>query len=172
MFTECVIRPERQSVVNWYISQLTKHKAKYEETAHGVDNGMPWWFVGGIHMMETGFRFDRHLHNGDPLTAKTVHVPANRPDGEPPFIWEFSAQDAIRHDKLDQWTDWSVAGALFKWESFNGMGYRNFHPEVKSPYLWSFSQVYTQGKYIGDGDFDPAAKSGQSKRVSSSTSGT
>jgi hypothetical protein len=62
---------------------------------------------------------------------------------------------------LHRWHDWSVAGVMFKLEQYNGWGYRQFHPGVLSPYLWSFSQHYQKGKYVADGHFDPAAVSQQ-----------
>ena len=49
---------------------------------------------------------------------------------------------------------------LFPWEKYNGMGYRPFG--VPSPYLWSFSSIYTSGKYVADGRFDPTVVSKQS----------
>jgi lysozyme family protein len=85
--------------------------------------------------MAASLNFNRHLHNGDPLTARTVQVPAGRPKtGEPPFTWEESATDALMLEKLDQWEDWSVPGTLYKLEQYNGWGYRLAHPDVKSPY--------------------------------------
>ncbi len=97
--------------------------------------------------MEASQNFTRHLHNGDPLTARTRQVPAGRPrTGNPPFTWEASATDALTLDGFNSWTDWTVAGALFKLERFNGSGYRLYHPQVKSPYLWSFSNHYTEGQ--------------------------
>jgi hypothetical protein len=62
---------------------------------------------------------------------------------------------------LFNWTDWEIPGILYKLEQYNGFGYRNFHPSVKSPYLWSFSNHYTSGKYVADGTWSPTAKSQQ-----------
>ena len=31
---------------------------------------------------------------------------------------------------------------------FNGWGYRLYHPNVKTPYLWSYTDKYSKGKYI------------------------
>jgi len=59
--------------------------------------------------------------------------------------------------KFDEWDDWSVIGALYKWERYNGFGYRKYHPEVLSPYLWSYTNHYTKGKYVKDGKFDTEA---------------
>ena len=58
-------------------------------------------------------------------------------------------------------TDWSLAGTLFQIEGYNGWGYRRQHPQVLSPYLWSFSSHYTRGKYIADGTWSDTAVSKQ-----------
>ena len=122
--------------------------------------GIPWPFVGVIHAMECGFNFYGHLHNGDPLTARTVHVPKGRPaSAGPPYTWLQSALDALRLKKLDQVTDWSVPHMLFVLEGYNGFGYRRHG--VPTPYLWSFSNLYESGKFVLDGRFDPHAVSKQ-----------
>jgi len=57
--------------------------------------------------MECGFDFAGHLHNGDPLTDRTTHVPANRPiNGTPLFSWQESAVDALTLEGFKQETDW------------------------------------------------------------------
>jgi lysozyme family protein len=48
---------------------------------------------------------------------------------------------------------------LFKMEQFNGFGYRV--KGINSPYLWSFSNHYSKGKFTRDGFFDPNAVSKQ-----------
>jgi lysozyme family protein len=48
---------------------------------------------------------------------------------------------------------------LYRLEKYNGFGYRK--RGLATPYLWSFSDRYRQGKYVADGVFDPAAVSGQ-----------
>jgi lysozyme family protein len=124
--------------------------------------GVPWHVIAILHCMETGLNFTRHLHNGDPLTARTRNVPANRPPtGQPPFTWEESASDALRLKKLSADTEWSIAGTLFQLERFNGFGYRIHHPDVLTPYLWSYSQHYSAGKFVTDGVFSPSAVSRQ-----------
>ena len=121
---------------------------------------MPWWVVGILHSMECGLSFHQHLHNGDPLSARTVQVPAGRPKtGTPPFTWEASALDALRCDGLDQVTDWSPGHALMAFENYNGTGYRR--RGVPSPYLWSFTDQYRCGKYTTDGRYDAQAVSRQ-----------
>jgi lysozyme family protein len=113
-----------------------------------------------VHGLEGNFNFETHLHNGDPLTARTVQVPKGRPvAGEPPFKWEESAEDALRLKGFDKETDWSIPAMLYRFERYNGMGYRQF--QLPSPYLWSFSDLYEKGKYASDGKFDPALVSKQ-----------
>lgn len=143
------------------VNAMMGYKARYQAVAEKV--GCPWYFVACIHAMEAGLNFKSHLHNGDPLTAKTTHVPKGRPlVGEPPFTWEQSAIDALVNVKgLHKIKQWTVERMLFELEGFNGYGYRLYHPEVKSPYLWSFTNHYKRGKYASDGKYDPALVSQQ-----------
>jgi lysozyme family protein len=153
------------------------HEAKGEEvegilsnigTTHqryvsvGNTMGIPWHVIAVIHTMESSLNFNTHLHNGDPLTQRTIHVPHGRPlKGDPPFTWEESATDALELKKLYEWEDWSLPGILYKLEEYNGWGYRLYHPHVLSPYLWSGSTHYTGGKYAADGTWSETATSRQ-----------
>ncbi|MGH9767965.1 MAG: hypothetical protein ACREAB_11070 [Blastocatellia bacterium] len=160
LFDTCHLRPERAQTVEALVNKVTQNRDRYSAISDSLR--IPWYFIGVTHCMESSFRFDRHLHNGDPLTARTVQVPSGRPKtGEPPFTWEQSATDALQIKKLDQVTDWSLSGTLYRLEAYNGFGYRSHHPEVRSPYLWSFSTHYTMGKYVADGTFSPTAVSKQ-----------
>ena len=67
----------------------------------------------------------------------------------------------MRLKKLEQVTDWSLPRILYKLEEYNGFGYRMHHPEVFTPYLWSYSEHYTSGKYVADGTFSASAVSKQ-----------
>ena len=160
LFRDCVIKTDKSREVEKLVDSLVLNQARYEDAGSGL--GIPWHFIAVIHNMESSQSFTRHLHNGDPLTARTTHVPAGRPqDGMPPFTWEESAADALALRKLDQWRDWSIAGLLYQIEGYNGWGYRRFHPGVKSPYLWCYSNHYTSGKYIADGTWSDTAVSRQ-----------
>ena len=157
-FDRCELRSEKKGNVEFYVSRLQKFKQTYQDT--GAPLGIPWWFIGIIHGMECGFNFTTHLHNGDPLTKRTVQVPKGRPAaGAPPFTWRESARDALMLDGYHHETQWSVPRALFLWEKYNGFGYRR--RGVPSPYLWSFSNIYTAGKFTSDGSFDVNAVSKQ-----------
>ncbi len=160
LYESCLTRPNRKASVNALAKKIRANRKRYEKVGKAV--GVPWYVVGIIHSLEASGDFTRHLHNGDPLSARTVHVPAGRPKtGKPPFTWEQSAIDALRGRGLGAWKDWSVPGALYQLEAYNGFGYRDHHPKVPSPYLWSFSNHYTRGKYVADGRFSATAVSQQ-----------
>lgn len=154
LFKTAVVSEQGKHYAGPVVKRILAGKSRYEAVAKVI--GCPWWFVGAIHHMEASNDFNKHIHNGDPLSKKTTHVPAGRPAGNPPWTWEESAIDAFSvcmH--FDKWHDWSIAGALWQFERMNGLGYRQYHPSVKSPYLWSLSSCYTKGKYSSDGHFDP-----------------
>lgn len=160
LFDTCQINLDCASQVDKQVNQIIANEARYRAVADPM--GVPWYVVGVIHAMEAGQDFNCHLHNGDPLSACTKNVPCGRPKkGQPPFTWEDSAIDALTLDRYPQWTDWSIPGILFKWESYNGWGYRTHHPEVKSPYLWASTNQYKCGKYVKDGIWSPMAVSKQ-----------
>jgi lysozyme family protein len=160
LFNTMELDQDRFGDVDRIVSIILSNKARYEAAAVGVK--APWFFVAVIHNMESGLRMDRHLHNGDPLTARTRHVPANRPaKGEPPFTWEESASDALQLRKIDAVSDWNLERILYELEGYNGWGYRQYHQHVKSPYLWSFSNHYKRGKYVADGTWSDTARSRQ-----------
>lgn len=140
------------------LQRIVAGRPRYEAVSRAT--GVPWAVVAALHEMEAGGSFRCHLHNGDPLTARTVQVPKGRPvAGRPPFAWVDSAVDALRYDGLDtvNWRD--LEAALDALERYNGLGYRR--RRVPSPYLWSGSQHYVKGKFVRDGKFDPEAVSRQ-----------
>ena len=160
LFDTCVIRPEKYADVNAIVNSIVKSRSRYEAVANKLN--IPWYFIGIVHCMEGSLSFKVHLHNGDPLTARTIQVPKGRPKtGTPPFTWEASAEDALTFDKLNLWKDWTVAGMLYKFEGYNGFGYRNPNIAINSPYLWGFSNHYVKGKFVQDGKFSSTAVSKQ-----------
>ncbi|GHE20184.1 hypothetical protein [Halomonas urumqiensis] len=160
LFETCRIRPTKLPHVEQTINRLVDQRPRYEEVVNR--QGVPWVFVALVHNMEASGNFSCHLHNGDPLTARTVQVPAGRPKhGSPPYSWEESAADAMALKRLGASTDWSLAGMLYQLERYNGWGYRMYHPHVLSPYLWSFSEHYISGRYVADGRWSDTAVSQQ-----------
>lgn len=140
--------------------RVLDHRRAYETIEQLTK--VPWFVVGLINEMESGSRLDCHLHNGDPLSKRTVHVPKARPKtGTPPFTWTASAVDALTYDGVTQNTDWSLSGLLWVLECFNGLGHRKYHTKVPTPYLWSGALDQPPGKYVADGVWDSRAVSDQ-----------
>jgi lysozyme family protein len=162
LFDTCEIRSAKVEIVERRVRKIVAARERYIAVIRALGGSIPWHFVAVIHAMESGLDFSRHLHNGDPLTGRTVHVPAGKPvRGAPPFTWEESAEDALVLKRLDSWSDWGLAGTLYKLEDYNGWGYRLYHPHVLSPYLWSYSHHYVSGKYVADGRWSDTAVSRQ-----------
>ncbi len=160
LFNGCVIRAERMTAVEEIVSKLMTNRGRYETVA--APSGVPWFVIAVIHNMESSLDFNCHLHNGDPLSQRTVHVPSGRPvSGTPPFSWEESAADALAMRGLGPDLDWGLAGTLYQIEGYNGWGYRLYHANVLSPYLWSYSTHYSSGKYVADGTWSETAQSNQ-----------
>jgi lysozyme family protein len=163
LFNTSQITPNHRGTIEAVVQRVLPNKNRYQAVVQ--DTGVPWGALAAVHNLESSLRFDRHLHNGDPLTARTRQVPANRPPasiGNPPFCWEVSAYDAIfRHKKWGDVPEWSQGRLLYEMERYNGFGYRLAHPEVYSPYLWSMTNHYLRGKFIADGVWSSTAVSKQ-----------
>lgn len=154
----CEVRADKIAAADRIVDRIMAIRDRYATVIE--QTGVPWWFLGAVHSLESDLSFSRHIHNGDPLTGRTYSGPEGRPPtGEPPFTWNESALDSMQYQGLTRWTDWSVAGALYQLERYNGMGYRRIG--IPSPYLWSFTNQYTRGKYVSDGVYDPNAVSQQ-----------
>lgn len=156
LWNRATIRPEHRGDALAIARKLAANRARYEISS------VPWWWVAITHQLESSGNFKTHLHNGDPLTARTKRVPAGRPKtGEPPFTWEASALDALQLKDLDDIpaADWTIPRALWEFERYNGLGY--FGRGVNSPYLWSYTTLYSRGKYVADGRYDANAVSQQ-----------
>jgi len=152
LYASCVIRSERAGEVAWHRKKLMQYRPRYQAVADKT--GVPWWFIGIVHALEVSFNFNGHLHNGDSLKARTIRVPKGRPaQWNPPNDWESSAVDALTFKNFAGETDWSLARVLHRWERYNGFGY--YDKDIASPYLWSFSNHYSKGKFVADHVFDP-----------------
>jgi lysozyme family protein len=157
LFDTMIIRKEWIARVSTATDQVVKNRSRYESLSKRC--GVPWYMIGCIHILESGGSFSRHLHNGDPLSARTKQVPRGRPKtGTPPFSWEESALDALAYDNIA--APLNTIGEQFeKLERFNGIGYRK--KGINTPYLWSGSTHYTSGKYVADNVWSSTAVSQQ-----------
>lgn len=163
------IRPDKRDEVAWAVGRIKRNRERYESL--GL---LPWEMVGVIHLMEAGLAFGCHLHNGDPLFkivgGQAVMLPTVQvPKGRGPFpSWEASAADAISMKTesipasvLMAILDRDIPAWLWFLERYNGVGYLKYHPECPTPYLWSFTNHYTAGKYVADGKWSATAVSKQ-----------
>ncbi|MFL6935607.1 MAG: peptidoglycan-binding protein [Xanthobacteraceae bacterium] len=112
--------------------------------------GVPWFYIGLVHLRESDCNFNTYLGNGQPLNRRTTIVPIGRGPFE---SFEAGAIDALQHEDLIGITDWSLERIAFLLEAFNGFGYQA--KGINSPYLWSGSNQYTSGKFVADHDFRP-----------------
>jgi lysozyme family protein len=143
-------------------------KSRYQEVER--DTGVPWYVVGALHYREASLNFLGHLHNGDPLRLRTVHVPANRPpapwppDGvtDPGQLWRISAKDAL-HGLAVMTSKWTLQRTCYAFEAYNGFGCRDHG--IKSPYLWNYTNWYSGGGFPRDHFFDPKYQSKQAGLV-------
>jgi lysozyme family protein len=154
LWNSMAIRPGETAALDAVCRRMLAHQPRYAAVAERT--GVPWPFIAIVHVRESNLSFRGHLHNGDPLTARTRQVPAGRPKaGAPPFTWEESAVDALRYHALDRVPDWTVERLAFEFERYNGFGYRR--RGLSSPYLWAGSNHYHRGKYVADGVFSATA---------------
>lgn len=157
LWSSMQIRPERAAAVDAIARKLIANKARYQAAERST--GVPWFVIAAWHNRESDASFDTQLAQGDPLDQ----VSHNEPAGRGPFdTWEDGAIDALVTLKhLDQVThsgaEWTPARICYETERYNGFGYRSYHSDVKSPYLWSFTNHYTSGKYVSDGRFSTDA---------------
>ncbi|MGZ3323301.1 MAG: peptidoglycan-binding protein, partial [Xanthobacteraceae bacterium] len=144
------VRPEREAEVDRLARTLLGLKSRYDEVAHTT--GVPWFVIAVLHRRESDGDFRTYLGNGEPLNRRTRIEPI----GRGPFpTWEAGAIDALQFDGLDKVREWTPERACYEIEKFNGFGYRN--KNVKSPYLWSFSNIYDRGKFVADHQFSFSA---------------
>jgi lysozyme family protein len=130
---------------------------RYEEVAK--ETAIPGPLIGCIHMRESSFNWNRHLANGDPLTADTIHVPANiMAPLPPPYTWEEAAIAAL-NSFTKRWGiepmgyKFDIPGSLWFLTAWNGFGYDEM--KAPNPYLWAMTNLYTGGLFVADDKYDP-----------------
>ena len=146
LWSSMEIRADKRELVMHVARKLMRHKTQYLAVEARTD--VPWFVIAALHNRESDADFATYLGNGEQLDRKTKLVPKGRGPFE---SWQAGAVDALALDGLDQVKTWSPERACFEIEKFNGFGYRK--RGVHSPYLWSFSNHYTGGKYVADGHF-------------------
>lgn len=145
---------KNELLIERVVARILRNKNIYKLVEAEIK--FPWQAIGCIHFRESNLSFHGCLHNGDPLNAPTVNVPK----GRGPFdSWEQSAIDALTLEGFASTTKWSLELILTSLEMYNGFGYMK--KNLMSPYLWSFTDKYSHGKYVKDGKYDPEATDAQ-----------
>lgn len=156
LWNRAKIRPERRDNVRKVAALVLSNRERYAKIEAAT--GVPWYWIGLTHNLEGGGRFDRYLGNGQRLNAVTTIVPK----GRGPFAtFEDGAIDALRLKGIVNLPSgtWTIAFCLYQAERFNGFGYVS--RKVNSPYLWSYTDLYTRGKFVKDGVYSATAVSEQ-----------
>lgn len=150
------VRAERVPAANTAARRIIANKPTYLAIERLTT--VPWWVVALIHTMECGGNFALSIAQGDPWNRVSVRVPK----GRGPFkSFIEAAVDALGIDGTNKVTHWDVPRLCYELENYNGWGYRRYHPSVLTPYLWSYTNHYSRGKYVADGKWDPGAVSQQ-----------
>jgi lysozyme family protein len=149
-FWQAKLRLDAMATIDRVVDRLVGAKDKFELVAQQTHT--PWYVVAVLLEREAAGSFSAYLGNGDPWNQATIHIPA----GRGPFSsWEAGAVDAINFYQLDNTNNMSLGDLLQRMERFDGFGYRAHG--IFSPFLWSYTDLYTKGKYVSDRNFDAAA---------------
>lgn len=115
--------------------------------------GVPAELIAALHYRESGGNFNTYLHNGAKLGTPS--------DLEPRGVcfndFEEAAVNALtvktKSYKIDFKKGVDMAKMVTFAESFNGFGYHQYNNN--SPYVYSGTNLYEKGKYVGDHNYNP-----------------
>jgi len=163
LWDSMVVRLGAKAAITTTGDKMLVFQDRYKKVADVI--GCPWYFIACIHYRESSLNFSCVLHNGEKIIGtnnKTKLVPK----GKGPFkTWEDAAIDALILRRVDEVKHWDVEVLLRELEEYNGVGYRKYHEEVPTPYLWSGTNHYGTppaiGKYTADGSFKKHNEKGE-----------
>ena len=147
-YNTLVLSKKFTNEANNFLIKVLANKQVYLDIQQAT--GVPWYFTATLHMRESGCSYARHMHNGDPLAAKTYHEPPGYPKAPPAngkfYTFLESAIDSFQYQGFNKKKDWSLAKMIYLLEVYNGKGYLSNN--LINPYLWSGTQYYSTGKFI------------------------
>lgn len=145
--------PNRVREIDSVARRLTRPEVLAHFANIHTQLGIPEVVQATICEREDGCDFSRSPAQGDPWNRVSTHVPR----GIGPFpSWEASAVYSWTVcDKLSTLSiaNWTLPYACWKWEGYNGLGYRA-HGR-RTPYVLGGTNLQQAGKYTSDGHFDP-----------------
>lgn len=154
LWRKAITKPEWAARVAEARDRALINKPAYFNAAHKT--GIAWGFFAATHWLEASCNPACQILNGQRWDTVTTIVPK----GKGPFAnWEEAALYAVRYMNLTTEKADTLEELLHILEAYNGMGYQ-LHG-INSPYLCSGTNLYSKGKYVSDGNYDPNAISAQ-----------
>jgi lysozyme family protein len=153
-----VIDPKREAELEARTKVILARAADENWQMVAAATGVPRLWGMASFERESGSDYTLSPAQGDPWRQVSTHVPR----GLGPYkSWAAAAVAAYRIDHLDKVgaANWTWARACYEGELFNGFGYRTHG--IHTPYLWSWTNIYTRGKFVTDGRFDAAEQDQQ-----------
>lgn len=154
MFRSATLKPGADTTnAETFANEIIAAEDQYRAVQRAT--GVPWYFIGALHMRESSCNFEGVLHNGEQIIG-TGRVTSLEPKGRGPFAdWASAAIDALKLKDMHRVQSWPVARMLYQAEVFNGLGYVG--KGTNSPYVWAGTNHEQPGKYIADHVWDPNA---------------
>lgn len=140
--------------LTWYANIIEKNEEEYRRA--GRESNAPWQVIAVIHILESGGNMKKQILNGQPWSQRTTIVPK----GKGPWNSFVESCAGAFKNNIHVPDVWDVPNTLYFLETHNGLGYRKYR-RINTPYLWSFTNHYTKGKYVADGKYDTEAVSKQ-----------
>ena len=144
---------ERAAVL---LKLVDRHRDEWAEVT--ARTGVPrLWGIASFER-ESSSDYSRSPAQGDRWDRVSVHVPK----GLGPYAdWGDSCVAAYCIDKLNEVgaSNWTWTRACYEGELYNGFGPRAHGRHTG--YLWSWTNIYTSGKYVADGKWDPDVRDQQ-----------
>ena len=148
LFKTMLVLPGWEVQVDQATRLIAMNANRYSGFVDMTGKAVPWEYVGVLHYLEAGCRFERQILNGQRWDQRTTIAPIGKGPWE---SWGGSTRSALAHRRIR---------GLADLEAWNGWGYAK--RGVDSPYLWSGSDKGVgSGKYVADGKYDPTAVSKQ-----------
>lgn len=136
-----------------FTENFNENSEKYKNVEEAT--GIPAELVAAIHWRECTGDFSKYLHNGELLGYTTTKTPKGLyfEDWTEAAIHAMKSHkpEMIEKDNIESWYEFA--------ENYNGWGYRNMG--LESPYIWSGTEKYVSGKFVGDGVYESSYKDDQ-----------
>ena len=155
-----LVRPAKLAEADSIATKIVAHRDRYQRVAKSL--GVPWYVVGLIHALESSLDFSyappqrRPAHRAHDARARRPAAAARRRSRG-----RRARPDALTFRGFAELEGLDDPGRALPARGLQRLGLPPAAPRRDSPYLWSFSNHYTKGKYVADGNFSATAVSQQ-----------